>query len=78
MTLEFCEFARRLLFEEKIASGIGAVSKIGKVNDKVDSLRTLLFCKKMNHGGLCAALFDLIDRMLLDAIRESARGWKEV
>ncbi len=78
MTLEFCEFARRLLFEEKIASGIGAVSKIGKVNDKVDSLRTLLFGKKMNHGGLCAALFDLIDRMLLDAIRESARGWREV
>ncbi|MDR3556612.1 MAG: hypothetical protein P4L55_17815 [Syntrophobacteraceae bacterium] len=71
MTLEFCGLARRLLFEEKIASGLGAVSKIGKVNDKVDSLRGALFGGNMNHGGLCAALFDLIDRMLLDALRES-------
>lgn len=72
MTLEFCGLAKRLLFEEKIASGLGAVSKIGKVNEKVDSLRASLFGKKMNHGGLCGALFDLIDRMLLDSIRESA------
>jgi hypothetical protein len=72
MTLEFCGLARRLLFEEKIASGLGAVSKIGKVNEKVDSLRAALFGGKMNHGGLCAELFDLIDRMLLDALRETA------
>ena len=69
-TLEFCSLARRLLFEEKITSGLSALSKIGKVNDRVDSLRTALFGEKMNHGGQCAPLFDLIDRMLLAAIRE--------
>ncbi len=71
MTLEFCGLARRLLFEEKIASGTAALSKIGKVNDKVDSLRATLFGENMNHSGLCATLFDLIDRMLLVAIRKS-------
>lgn len=74
MTREFCALAKRLLFEEKIASGLGAVSKIGKVNDKVDSLRASLFGKNMNHGGLCAALFDLIDRMLLDSLRTIEQG----
>ncbi len=69
MTVEFCGLARKLLFEEKIASGLGAVSKIGKVNDKVDFLRIALFGAKMNHGGLCGRLFDRIDRMLLDIMR---------
>jgi hypothetical protein len=68
-TLEFCALAKRLLFEEKIATHAGAVSKLGKVNEKVDPLRSSLFGNKMNHGGLCSALFDLIDRMLLDLIR---------
>jgi hypothetical protein len=74
MTLEFCGLAGRLLFEEKIALATATLTKIGKVNDRVDSLRAVLFGAKMNHGGLCATLFDLIDRMLLDSIRESLRG----
>jgi hypothetical protein len=68
-TLEFCALAKRLLFEEKIATGMGTVSKLGKVNERVDTLRLLLFGNKMNHGGLCGVLFDLIDRMLPDLIR---------
>lgn len=68
-TLEFCTLAKRLLFEEKIAVGKGSVNKLGKVNEKVDSLRGLLFGNKMNHAGLCGDLFDLIDRMLPDLIR---------
>ena len=68
-TLEFCALAERLLFEEKIATLTGTVSKLGKVNERVDTLRISLFGNKMNHGGLCGALFDLIDRMLLDLIR---------
>lgn len=76
MTLEFCGLARQLLFEEKIAAEKGALSKIGKVNDKIDSLRALLFGAKMNHGGLCSQLFEHIDRMLLDSFNsmEDARG----
>jgi hypothetical protein len=68
-TLEFCALAKRLLFEEKIAAGMGTVSKTGKVNERVDPLRRTLFGKRMNHGGFCGALFDLIDPMLLDLIR---------
>ena len=71
-TLEFCALAKRLLFEEKIATGMGTVSKLGKVNERVDTLRLLLFGNKMNHGGLCGALFNLIDRMLPDLIRARA------
>ncbi|MDR3570190.1 MAG: BPL-N domain-containing protein [Syntrophobacteraceae bacterium] len=71
MTLKFCGLARRLLFEEKLISETTTLSKIGKVNETVDSLRVTLFGEKMNHGGLCAALFDLIDRMLLALIREA-------
>ena len=68
-TLEFCALAERLLFEEKIATLTGTVSKLGKVNERVDALRISFFGNMMNHGGLCRALFDLIDRMLLDLIR---------
>ncbi len=68
-TLEFCALAKRLLLEEKIAARTATVSKLGKVNEKVDPLRSSLFGNKMNHGGLCSELFDLIDRMLLDLIR---------
>jgi hypothetical protein len=67
--LEFCALAKRLLFEEKIAAGMRTLSKTGKVNERVDPLRRSLFGKRMNHGGFCGALFDLIDRMLLDLIR---------
>jgi hypothetical protein len=73
-TLEFCALAKRLLFEEKIAAGMGMVSKTGTVNERVDPLRRTLFGKKMNHGGFCGALFDLIDRMLLDLIRGGGGG----
>ena len=72
-TLEFCALAKRLLFEEKIATLTGTVSKLGKVNERVDTLRISLFGNKMNHGGLSGALFDLIDRMLLDLIRGASR-----
>ncbi len=68
-TLEFCSLAKRLLSEEKIAARAGRVSKLGKVNEKVDSLRSSLFGNEMNHSGLCGDLFDLIDGMLLDSIR---------
>ncbi|MGC9196295.1 MAG: BPL-N domain-containing protein [Syntrophobacteraceae bacterium] len=71
-TLEFCELARQLLFEEKMATGTGALSKLGRVNDKIDSLRALLFGAKMNHAGLCSRLFEHIDRMLLAGFNRSA------
>jgi hypothetical protein len=69
-TLEFCALAKRLLFEEKIAAGKATFSKLGKVNKRVDSLRGSLFGNKMSYGGLCGALFDLIDGMLLELIRK--------
>lgn len=68
-TLEFCAMAKTLLFEEKIATGTATVSKLGKVNKRVDSLRSSLFGNKMSYGGMCGALFDLIDGMLLELIR---------
>ncbi len=70
-TREFCFLAKRLLLEEKIAAGTGTVSKLGKVSEKVDSLRRSLFGYNMNYGGLCGTLFDLIDRMLLELIRDA-------
>jgi hypothetical protein len=77
-TLEFCALAKRLLFEEKIATLTGTVSKLGKVNERVDTLRISLFGNKMNHGGLCGALFDLIDRMLLDLVRDVGEiNWRK-
>lgn len=69
-TINFCSLAKQLLLEEKIASQTGRVSKLGKVNDRVDALRSALFGNKMNHGGLCRALFDLIDGMLLDVLKD--------
>lgn len=66
---EFCALAKRLLLEEKIASQTAILSKLGKVNDRVDDLRGTLFGNRMNHGGLCRALFDQIDGMLLDLMR---------
>lgn len=73
-TLEFCALAKRLLFEEKIAAGIGTVSKLGKVSEKVNYLRNVLFGATMNYGGLCGVLFDLIDRMLLELISLDRRA----
>ena len=68
-TRDFCLRAKQLLLEEKMAAREGTLSKLGKVNERVDSLRGLLFGKGMNHGGLCRVLFDRIDRMLLDLLR---------
>lgn len=68
-TIEFCKLAKRLLVEEKIASQAGILSKLGKVNERVDTLREALFGNRMNHGGLCRALFDLIDEMLLNVLK---------
>ncbi len=70
-TVEFCTLARRLLLEEKIAAQTGIVKKLGKVNERVDHLRSSLFGDKMNHGGLSRALFDLVDSMLLDLLRQA-------
>lgn len=67
--LEFCSLARTLLLEEKIATQTAVVSKLGKVNERVDPLRSALFGNRMNHGGLSGTLFDLIDGMLLDLMR---------
>jgi hypothetical protein len=68
-TREFCTLAKRLLLEEKIATQTAVLSKLGKVNERVDNMRGILFGNRMNHGGLCRALFDLIDVMLLDLLR---------
>jgi hypothetical protein len=68
-TREFCTLAKRLLLEEKFATQTAVLSKLGKVNDRVDTLRGVLFGNRMNHGGLCRALFDLIDVMLLDLLK---------
>jgi len=73
-TVQFQALAKRLLLEEKIATQTGTVSKLGSVNERVDTLRVALFGNKMNHGGLCRALFDLIDSMLLDLLRSCEAG----
>lgn len=73
-TREFCTLAKQLLLEEKEAAREGSLSKLGKVNDRVDTLRCRLFGNRMNHGGLCRALFDLIDPMLLDLLRIAHRA----
>lgn len=65
----FCRNARRLLMEEKIAAQGGILTKLGEVNEKVDDLRMRLFGARMNHGGICRALFDDIDRFLLKLLR---------
>ena len=63
--------AARLLIEEKVAIQGGQLSKLGSVNPTVDRLRRELFGEKMSHSGLCGALFDRLDRMLLDLLRHS-------
>jgi hypothetical protein len=68
---DFCRMAARLLIEEKVAIQGGQLSKLGSVNPTVDRLRRELFGEKMSHSGLCGALFDRLDRMLLDLLRHS-------
>jgi hypothetical protein len=69
---DFCRRAARLLIEEKVALQSGQLSKLGSVNTAVDRLRRELFGDKMSHSGLCGAIFDRLDRMLLDLLRQSS------
>lgn len=73
-TREFCRLSRRLLLEEKLATQSGHVSKLGEINQTVDEMRARLFGKRMNHGGLCRALFDEWDTLLLHVLRQSPPG----
>jgi len=68
---KFCRQARALLLEEKLAAHSGNLSKLGKVNERVDSMRSFLFGDRMNHGGLCRTIFDDLDRLLLQLLRQS-------
>jgi len=67
--VRFCQAARELLMEEKLATQTRNLTKLGKVNATVDQLRADLFGRKMNHGGLCRELFDELDGFLLKALR---------
>jgi hypothetical protein len=71
---KFCGLACRLLLEEKLAIQSGNLTKLGKVNDRVDGLRARLFGTKMNHGGLCRTIFDELDALLLHLIRQHQRA----
>lgn len=66
---KFCSMARELLEEEKPAARNGQLSKLGKVNRRVDELRARLFGTRMNHGGMCAQIFDDLDTLLLHLLR---------
>ena len=65
----FARKARQLLIEEKLAGQVGQVTKLGTVNERVDSLRIELFGSRMNHGGLCRHIFDRLDGLLLELLR---------
>jgi hypothetical protein len=60
----FCQLARKLLLEEKLAGQNGTCAKLGQVNATVDQLRSHLFGTQMNHGGRCRTLLDRLDRLL--------------
>jgi hypothetical protein len=72
--IRFCLFAKSLLVEEKVATQTRNLTKLGKVNAAVDRMRAELFGDKMNHGGLCRALFDRLDRFLLEVLRMKPHG----
>jgi hypothetical protein len=65
----FCQLAKDLLMEEKVATQTRNLTKLGKINATVDQLRTRLFGHKMNHSGLCRELFDELDGFLLQVLR---------
>lgn len=65
----FCREARRLLLQEKLATQNGGLTKLGTVNDRVDTMRVRLFGKQMNHAGLCGELFNELDEMLCLLLR---------
>ncbi len=66
---EFCHQARLLLLEERLSAQSGNLTKLGSINTRVDSLRTLLFGDQMNHSGLSRTLFDKLDSLLLRSLR---------
>lgn len=68
---EFCRQAKILLAEEKLAAQMGSLTKLGKVNERVDRLRHRLFGAHMNHDGLCRQIFDTFDHMLLQFLRQA-------
>jgi len=70
----FCEQAKALLMEEKLAAQTGGLTKLGKVNERIDFLRNVLFGAKMNHGGLCRQIFDNCDQLLLHLLRQDEAG----
>lgn len=65
---EFCEKARTLLTYERFLSQGQVLPKLGRVDPRIDDLRSYLFGLKMNHGGLCKRIFDLIDEALYRAL----------
>lgn len=75
----FCRLARILLLEEKLANQAGSLTKLGKVNESVDGLRSRLFGTRMNHGGLSQALFDALDGLMLHILRAGSthKVWKQ-
>lgn len=68
---EFCGKAKAVLLEEKLAGYSGYLSKLGKVNERVDRMRATLFGSRMNHGGLCRNVFDDLDHLLLQLLRSA-------
>ena len=68
--IRFCQLARNLLIEEKLATQTSNLTKLGKVNVAVDQLRGQLFGNKMNHGGLCRELFDELDRFVWEVMSD--------
>ncbi|SFN03673.1 hypothetical protein [Thermodesulforhabdus norvegica] len=65
---EFSTKARRLLIYERFLSQERVLPKLGSVDPRIDDLRSYLFGSKMNHGGLCKEIFDLIDEALYGAL----------
>jgi hypothetical protein len=68
---EFCRQAKALLLEEKLAAHSGSLTKLGKVNERVDGMRSFLFGNRMNHGGLCRTIFDELDSLLLQLLKQA-------
>ncbi|NLI83625.1 MAG: hypothetical protein GX443_18370 [Deltaproteobacteria bacterium] len=66
--LEFCDRARCLLLEEKLSAYSGKLPKLGKVNPRVDALRSDLFGGQMSHGGLFRKVFDSLDLLLFHTL----------
>ncbi len=66
---EFCHKAKLLLLEEKLSAQTGNLTKLGRVNERVDALRTFLFGDQMNHAGLSRTLFDNLDSLLFRSLR---------